>query len=284
MPDVVTLLKQRARATNSRLDILERDYALGYLLAGIARSPLGERLVLKGGTALSKFYYPDYRFSEDLDYSTHPKGPLPNLEDELEAALEQTRLLLLERGPFEARSETLRLREPHPSDQEAFLVYVQFPHHRQPLCRLKVEITVDESLLLPPLLRSLQHDYEEGLTCQVRVYHLAEIVAEKMRALLQSRQRLQTRGWGASRVCRDYYDLWFILTREQFAPRVLAELVQRKCELRGVPFDSPEELVAEDLFQVARHEWQVQLLPFLRIPISYQQVLDEIKPLILALW
>jgi predicted nucleotidyltransferase component of viral defense system len=43
------------------------------------------------------------------------------------------------------------------------------------------------------------------------VYPLAEIVAEKLRALLQSRQRLQARGWGASRVCRDYYDLWKVL-------------------------------------------------------------------------
>ncbi len=96
MPDLASLLKQRARESGTRLDILEKDYALGYLLAGIARSPLGERLVLKGGTALSKFYHPGYRFSEDLDYSTHPAGALANPESDLEAALAQTRALAAE--------------------------------------------------------------------------------------------------------------------------------------------------------------------------------------------
>lgn len=284
MPDVVTLLKQRARELDTRLDVLEKDYALSYLLAGIARSPLGERLVLKGGTALSKFYYPGYRFSEDLDFSTHPAGSLPDAESQLESALGQTRALLMERGPFEVRSEPLLLREPHPFGQAAFLVYFQFPHHRQPLCRLKVEITVDESLLLPPVLRLLQHGYPEPLACQANVYDLAEIVAEKMRALLQSRQRLQTRGWGASRVCRDYYDLWFILKQEDLAPCALPALVQQKCELRGITFHDPQELLAEDLFQVACREWQAQILPFLTKAVSHEQVLEEIRPLILALW
>lgn len=283
MTDVVTLLKQRARETKVRLDILEKDYALSYLLAGISHSPLGERLVLKGGTALSKFYYPDYRFYEDLDYSTHPTGALANLESELETALHQTHALLTERGPFDVSSEPLRLREPHPFEQAAFLVYFQFPHHRQPLCRLKIEITVDEPLLLSPIRRSLQHGYDETLSCQAGVYDLAEIVAEKMRALLQSRRRLQTRGWGASRVCRDYYDLWFILKQENLASRALPELVQRKCELRKVPFTHLRELLAEDLLQVARREWQAQILPFLMKPVSHEQVLDEIGSLILAL-
>lgn len=284
MPDVASLLKQRAHERGARLDILEKDYALGYLLAGIARSPLGERLVLKGGTALSKFYYPGYRFSEDLDYSTHPVGALVNPEIELKAALAQTRALLAERGPFEVRSEPLRLREPHPFDQAAFLVYFQFPHHRQPLCRLKIEITIDESLLLPPVLRPLHHPYEETLSCQAQVYDLAEIAAEKMRALLQSRQRLQRRGWGASRVCRDYYDLWCILKQEKLAPTVLPDLVLQKCELRNVPFNAPDEMLSSDLLEVARREWPAQLLPFLTKPVSHEQVLDEIRPLILALW
>lgn len=50
--------------------VLEKDYALGYLLSGMAQTPaLHDTLVLKGGTALRKFYFADYRFSEDLDFS-----------------------------------------------------------------------------------------------------------------------------------------------------------------------------------------------------------------------
>ncbi len=284
MPDVVALLKQRARETQNRLDVLEKDYALSYVLAGIAHSPLSERLVLKGGTALSKFYYPGYRFSEDLDFSIRSPAPLPNLDGELESALQRTRELLAERGPFEVRAEPLYLREPHPFEQAAFLVYFQFPHHRQPLCRLKVEITVDEVLLLPPHQRGLFHDYNERLSCQMQVYDLAEIVAEKMRALLQSRQRLKARGWGASRVCRDFYDLWFILKREKLADRGVPDLVRQKCAWRGVSFTAPHELVVEELLQTARREWQVQILPFPKTRISHEQVLEEVVPLILALY
>jgi predicted nucleotidyltransferase component of viral defense system len=284
MPDALHLLKERARATNTRLDIIEKDYAIGYLLAGIVGSPLGERLALKGGTALSKCYYPGYRFSEDLDFSTYPSGPLTNPENDVETALEHTRALLSERGPFEVSAQSLRLHEPHPFGQVAFLVYFQFPHHRQPLCRLKVEITIDEPLLLSPVSQPLQHGYPETLDCRTPVYDLTEIAAEKMRALLQSRQRLHRRGWGASRVCRDYYDLWFILRQETLASRDLPDLVRRKCELRNVPFNAPQELLAEDLLQVARREWQAQLLPFLTAPLSHEQVLEEVAPLILSLW
>ncbi|MEX2090001.1 MAG: nucleotidyl transferase AbiEii/AbiGii toxin family protein [Bacteroidota bacterium] len=53
-----------------RPDVVEKDYALGWLLAGIGRHPLiGEHWVFKGGTCLKKCYFETYRFSEDLDFT-----------------------------------------------------------------------------------------------------------------------------------------------------------------------------------------------------------------------
>lgn len=50
--------------------MIERDYALGYVLAGMAKEPaLADSLAFKGGTALRKLFFGDYRFSEDLDFS-----------------------------------------------------------------------------------------------------------------------------------------------------------------------------------------------------------------------
>ena len=44
--------------------------ALPRVLAGISEVPeLRETLAFKGGTALKKCYFSDYRFSEDLDFS-----------------------------------------------------------------------------------------------------------------------------------------------------------------------------------------------------------------------
>jgi len=49
-------------------NVVEKDYVLGWLLAGIFNHPaLTERWVFKGGTCLKTCYFETYRFSEDLD-------------------------------------------------------------------------------------------------------------------------------------------------------------------------------------------------------------------------
>jgi len=56
--------------------VIEKDYLLGWLLAGIAAHPvLGHSWVFKGGTCLRKCYYETFRFSEDLDFTVMPGGP-----------------------------------------------------------------------------------------------------------------------------------------------------------------------------------------------------------------
>ena len=56
--------------------VIEKDYLLGWLLAGIAAHPvLGRTWVFKGGTCLRKCYYETFRFSEDLDFTVMPGGP-----------------------------------------------------------------------------------------------------------------------------------------------------------------------------------------------------------------
>ena len=67
-------LRTRLQEAHQRLgipwEILERDYLLSWVLAGIGQVPvLRDTLVCKGGTALKKCYFGDYRFSEDLDFS-----------------------------------------------------------------------------------------------------------------------------------------------------------------------------------------------------------------------
>jgi len=50
--------------------IVEKDYILGWLLAGIYRDPLlAAAWVFKGGTCLKKCFFETYRFSEDLDFT-----------------------------------------------------------------------------------------------------------------------------------------------------------------------------------------------------------------------
>ena len=170
MPDITHLLKTHARERGVRLDIIEKDYALSYLLAAIAEMPgLGDEIALKGGTALRKLYYPGHRFSEDLDYSTLIPGPILNIEQKVAEAIQGMREMLYQRGPFQVEFEPLSLREPHPGGQVAYLVRLQFPAQRQPLCRLKVEIAVDEPVLLPAIARPILHDFDEPMLARVPV-------------------------------------------------------------------------------------------------------------------
>ena len=59
--------------------VIEKDYVLSWLLVAIAESDLRSKLAFKGGTALKRCYYPDYRFSEDLDFTLHVDLPHDDL-------------------------------------------------------------------------------------------------------------------------------------------------------------------------------------------------------------
>lgn len=64
--------------------IVEKDYILSCILWGISQSnELKTRLVFKGGTALYKCYFPDWRFSLDLDFTCIPPLKTAQLLDGL---------------------------------------------------------------------------------------------------------------------------------------------------------------------------------------------------------
>jgi predicted nucleotidyltransferase component of viral defense system len=281
MLDVSQILRNYARNTGVRLDIIEKDFAISYLLAAIAQtSGFGDVVVLKGGTALRKLFYPDYRFSEDLDYSTRLPGPIIELDKKMGSAIQCMDKMLNQQGPFQIQYELLTLREPHPDDQVSYIVRVRFPTHRQPLCRLKVEITVDELVLLPTENLPILHYFGEIIDVAIPSYALEEIVAEKLRALLQSKKNLVTRGWGASRVCRDYYDLWSVLRREAYFSLGMLDLLREKCAHRGVYFSSPDDFLSPELVDVANTEWTQQLLPFVLDAPPFEHILLELRTLI----
>ena len=88
MPNVTQLIRNVAQNRGVQQSIVEKDYALSYLLAAVAATDgLSENLVLKGGTALKKLYFPEYRFSEDLDYSTRVVGSIQQIDALMEIAI-----------------------------------------------------------------------------------------------------------------------------------------------------------------------------------------------------
>lgn len=70
-------LRDRVAEWQLRDDIVEKDYVLGWVLAGIGAEPaLRDGWVFKGGTCLKKCYLETFRFSEDLDFTVLDTGPI----------------------------------------------------------------------------------------------------------------------------------------------------------------------------------------------------------------
>ncbi len=259
--------------------VIEKDYALSYILAGLStHAALSRSLIFKGGTALKKLFFGDYRFSEDLDYSAAnaPKGK--DLMAAMESAGQETKRLLLEQGPFEIVIRRYEERDPHPHGQEAFTLHVQFPWHPSPLCRIKVEISHDEPVLLAPEKRPLIHGYGEDFSVRVRCYQLMEIVAEKLRTLLQTHEKLITRGWNRPRA-RDYYDLWrlFAAYGKTIDHEKLLPLLQEKCRHRKVSFHRVDDFFTDELLSEARTHWQSSLGAFVTGLPPLETVIEDLR-------
>ena len=106
------------RAAGKLQFVLEKDYALSYLLVGIVGTPvLRQMLVFKGGTCLRKAYFPGYRFSEDLDFTSREAVAC----DVLLKALNDASAVMTNRlqaiGPFAVAVAEETHRDPHPRGQ-----------------------------------------------------------------------------------------------------------------------------------------------------------------------
>ncbi len=118
----------------------------------------------------------------------------------------------------------------------------------------------------------------------MRSYDLTEIAAEKLRALLQSHARIKERGWATSKVARDYYDLWFLLSNVDFSDSNLPGLVREKEPIRDVEVNSPDDFFGSPLHVAARRDGDQQ--PRFIVPSApdLDKVLENASRLVRDLW
>lgn len=276
-----TRLEQARHRTGMGWEVLERDYVLSWILAGISRhGQLRETLVFKGGTALKKCYFGDYRFSEDLDFSGLAGVPVGgDMEAAIDSVCRTASELLDEYAPVRIVWERYTERDPHPAGQEAFAIRAQLPWQRTPQTRALVEVAVDEPILKAPSHRKVIHDYGEPVEADAQVYALQEIIAEKLRAILQHRRMLQERGWSRSRA-RDYYDIWRVLEayRDSLDLADFGSLVRAKCQVRGVDFDGPNDFFDDAILGYVERTWNQWLGNLVPQLPAFGMVIGELRP------
>jgi hypothetical protein len=84
-------LEVAASAGGQPVHLLEKDVWVVWTLAALFASPIGEHLVFKGGTSLSKAYAAIRRFSEDIDLTYDIRRLIPDLVADRAEALPPNR-------------------------------------------------------------------------------------------------------------------------------------------------------------------------------------------------
>lgn len=247
-------LHRIAEQEGLRFDQAEKDYVILWILSGLVHSGLTRHgWVFKGGTCLRHCYYEGYRFSEDIDFSCKPGG------DNLDKSLQ-----LLQKSAEKVQSESgirIAVKKPHtiPGDFqiEIPVEYNRGGARRQGLPQVKVHLTFDEPILETPVVCSIKLVYSDLSPFKIRSYSKKEIVAEKLRSLLQQQKK-----WPRP---RDLYDLWYILclSREHFKWNELLPMFEEKCRVRDIKPDI-KGLTSDNLKTLNKKAWKDRLGPMLK--------------------
>jgi len=210
--------------------VIERDYVLAWFLTGLAGHRLRGVLAFKGGTALRRCWFADYRFSEDLDFTLIR----PITFDEILAGLNDIFAVVENACGLRIAFD----REDRHGHQNSHTFYLRYEGPLPATNDVKVDITIDEVLCFPLVDRTIHRTYDgfddlpEGPT--VRVYALEEIVIEKLLAL-SDRARNEP---------RDLYDLWYLLNDTDLRIAELRAELDAKLAHRQRPAAGIEQAIA----------------------------------------
>jgi len=201
--------------------VLERDYCLSWFLIGLSHSPLKNILLFKGGTCIKKCYIPDYRFSEDLDFTLAEECTFKNIQKNLDIAFRHIYL-----------SSGIKLNFHHYDRHTHENTYTFFLGYEGPLPgisgkEVKVDITIKEKIVYPVEEKIILKGYKEyeDLPEDVAIYtySINEIATEKVVALLDR----------ARNEPRDLYDIWYLTYNKYVDIAELINAVEAKLEFRG---------------------------------------------------
>lgn len=208
--------------------VVEKDYVLGWMLAGICAHPaLRDSWIFKGGTCLKKCFFETYRFSEDLDFTLTDASHVDTAF--LVQTFNEIGAWIYERTGIE-----------FPANLQSFDIYTnprgttscqgkvsyRGPVATRDLPRVKLDLTADERVVLAPKRVSVFHPYsdapEEGF--DVLAYAYEELFGEKVRALAE-----RTRP-------RDLFDVINLFRNADARPHasVMLDVLRQKCEFKGI--------------------------------------------------
>ncbi len=244
-------IKEKAREHGVPVSTIERDYVQNRILKELSRI---DSMVLKGGTGIRKVYFPDYRFSDDLDFTLLEGIEINELRIDVKEAI-------IECHEESGISFTGDLKVIENKNGFKIDIYFQITQRGGGNTKIKVDLTKPENemILLPVELKEIIHPYSEDLSAEIKVYSLGEIIAEKIRSIFQ-----RTRP-------RDLYDLWYLWDRVD--KRKAFDILPEKFKLKDIEPDITDFKRRKEDFKNA---WENSLRHQLNELPDFDEVFDTL--------
>lgn len=273
---------------------IDKDWVLSYLLYAIISLPeLKDIMIFKGGTCLKKCYFPDYRFSEDLDFTildnkfifnTKVVNRIIQKASELSFDEDYNRGIIFKLKKIEAT---------HSKDiEQGFKIYIHYwgadhrkndmpsENHSEWHHTVKLDINHTEEIIFPANLLPIQHNYSDNEKFNntiVRSYSIEEVLSEKLRALIQRKYTSP----------RDCYDIWYLKNNyDNLDWEVIRKGFLRKMHSKDIVFDGAEQLLNSNKERILKHHWKNQLQNQFqkdKLP-DYNIVIQELKQFLIELF
>lgn len=232
--------------------VIEKDYVLGWLLAGITQhEALRRTWVFKGGTCLRKCYYETFRFSEDLDFTIVDRGPEEPADlirifgNIAQWVLEESGIeLMLDDKSFQRRKN----KRGRPTTQGR--IAYRGPNGNPSMPKVKLDLTSDEILVRRPALRPIGHPYSDTLPVRgVVSYSIAELFGEKLRALVERCRP------------RDLYDVVHMHRHPDLIglAGTVRRVLEQKCTHAGIQVPTGDVIKSSPFRAEIENEWENML-------------------------
>jgi len=238
---------------------IDKDWVLGHFIDAIYSIPECRKdLIFKGGTCLKKCRLPDYRFSEDLDFTSineHFVFDLPLLENIISLVTGRTEIPLyiqsLDNLYFNDQLTGYSAKvkywgADHRKDQQP-------PEPQRWLTSIKIEIILYEKMCFAAEKATVFHQYSDRLTENtenIPIYSINEVLSEKLRALIQ-------RSYLAP---RDYYDIWYLSKHiANIDWNAVVEAFLTKTAFKNLEFSGIGQLINTGNDKILKNAWKNSL-------------------------
>lgn len=249
-----------------RHDVVEKDYVLGWLLAGVAAHRATERWAFKGGTCLRKCWFETYRFSEDLDFTVPSEGDLDPAH--LSTVFGEIGQWLFDRAGLELQLDAQSFRQRQNRRGQPTIqgrIACAGPLRSPTTPKVKLDLTADELIVTPLERRPIFHPFSDRALsgaghsdhlADVWSYSIVELLGEKLRALAERCRP------------RDLYDVIHMHRHPDLIGRSaeVMDVLTQKCAYVGIEIPTHESTQATRFRDEVETEWGSMLghqLPYL---------------------